>query len=118
MTDIVVGAIAALALIIGAIISAPRLLKDPVSSIAKQAEIYAALPDSSPAKRAILDRIEQQINRLDTESSARRNPYGIFWSSIFVIIAGACTWLVVSAGGWWWLTAPVLAILWLAAGIG
>lgn len=114
MTDIVVGSIAALALILGAVIGAPRLLKDPVNSIVKQTEIYNALPESSPAKAAILERIEQQVNGLDTEASARRNPYGIFWSVIFIILGAAAGWFVVSTGGWWWIGSPIPFVLLLA----
>ena len=118
METIVVGVIAAFALVVGAVIQAPRLIRDPVNSIAKQVEIYNALPDTSPAKAAMLERIEQQVNQLDSESSARRNPSGIVLGLMLLVAAGASTWLVYVAGGWWWLTAPLLLLLWLMGIVG
>lgn len=117
-TSIVVGVIAAASLLVAAAIGAPRIIRDPLSSIAKQVEIYNALPERSAARAALLERIEQQVNRLDNETSARRNPPGIALGVILLVAAGTLTWLVYVAGDWWWVTSPALLLLWMMAVIG
>ena len=117
-TEVVAGIIAATSLLLAAIIGAPRIIRDPLNPIAKQVEIYNSLPATSSAKAAILERIEQQVNRLDTESSARRNAPGIALGIILLVAGGTTAWLVLIGGGWWWLLSPVSFVLLLMGTVG
>jgi hypothetical protein len=105
--DLVVAIIAGVALVIGAAIGAPRVLRDPLNSIVKLVEIWDRLPDSSAAKQQILDRIEQQVSQLDTEDRARRNGPGIALAVVFYVLAFSSGWFIVSAGGLWWIGSAV-----------
>lgn len=117
-TELIVGIVAAVALVIAAIIGAPRVIRDPINSLAKQVEIYNALPEGSAAHTKLMRRIEERIDDLDSHEKARRNPMGVALGVSFLIIAAALTWLVWSAGGWWWLSGPLLFILWLMGIVG
>jgi hypothetical protein len=110
LATIIVGVIAALAVVVGAIISAPRVLRDPLASLEKLVGIYEKLPES-PVKAQVLQRIEEQVAGLHSETSARRNPGGIMLGIIIFVLAGAVLWPALSYGGWWWLTSPASAFL-------
>jgi hypothetical protein len=81
-------------------------------AIHKLVDIHNALPESSEAKTAILRRIEQQVDQLDTQDTARRNPIGVALGVLILIVAGAASWLMASTGAWWWLATQGVAILW------
>ncbi|TFD16603.1 hypothetical protein E3T26_03945 [Cryobacterium sp. TMT1-21] len=87
-------------------------------AIHKLVDIHNALPESSAAKTAILRRIEQQVDQLDTQDTARRNPIGVVLGVLILIVAGAASWLMASTGAWWWLATPGVALLWAAGFIG
>ena len=108
-SEVVVGVIGAGALVLATILGVPRIVKDPLTPIQKQLEIYRALPKDSRAREAILRRIEEQVDNLDSEATARRNPSGIALGVAFILIAGALGWFIWSTGGWWWVLSPVAA---------
>jgi hypothetical protein len=109
--------VAGVVAIVAAIIGAPRVLRDPLDSIKKMTEIYNALPEKSSGRPKLLERIEQRINGLDTESTARRNGYGIFWGVFFGAVGFGFLLLILVTGGtaWWWSPLPGIS---LALGIG
>ena len=74
-------------------------------------ESYNALPAISAGHPKLLERIEQRINGLDTESTARRNGYGIFWGIFFAAVGAGFLPLIRATGGaaWWWSSLPVLS---------
>ena len=110
--QLIIGIITAIAVVFAAIISAPRLLRDVRSNIAKDLQIYKSLPDKSPAKGALLARIERQIEELDLRDKARRQPVGIGVGISFLVIGGALLWFLFIEGGyWWWGLVVVIPIL-------
>lgn len=117
-SDVVVGIIGAAALVLATILGVPRIVRDPLTPIQRQLEIYRALPKDSPARESILRRIEEQVESLDSEATARRNPSGIALGVAFILIAVASGWFIWSAGGWWWILSPVAATAALFGVIG
>jgi Flp pilus assembly protein TadB len=117
-TDLIVGIIAASAVIAGAVITTPRIVRDPLHSIQKQLDVYRLLPDSSPAKQAMLRRVEQQVARLATEDTARRNPGGVVLAFLFWLLAGAAAWFAWGAGVWGWPLWVLAALLLLFGLVG
>jgi hypothetical protein len=99
--------------IVAAIIGAPRALRDPLDGLKKMTEIYNALPANSAGRPTLLERIEQRINGLDTESTARRNGYGIFWGIFFAVVGVGFILLIGATGGtaWWWSPLPGLSLI-------
>ncbi|MEC5152460.1 hypothetical protein [Cryobacterium sp. GrIS_2_6] len=110
--ELIIGVITAVAVVFAAGISTPRLLRDIRTTIAKDIDIYNALPDASTAKAALLARIDVQIGELDTHDKARSQPIGIGLGISFLVIGGALLWLLILQGGlWWWASPIVLTIL-------
>lgn len=103
---LIVGIVAAIAVVASAFVSAPRLYRDPLGPLSKMVEIYNTLPDGT-AKRALLLRIEEQVDELQLSTTARRHGPGIALSVILAILAVATGWLVWVGGGWWWLASPI-----------
>jgi len=108
-------AVAGAVVIVAAIMGAPRALRDLLDGIKKVTEIYNALPAISAGRPNLLERIEQRINGLDTESTARRNGYDIFWVFVFATVGVIFLVLIGATGGvawwWWWCPLPVLSLI-------
>ncbi len=110
--ELIIGVIAAVGVVFAAGISAPRLLRDIRTTIAKDIDIYNSLPEASTAKAALLVRIDTQIGELDSHDKARNQPMGIGLGISFLVIGGTLLWLVILQGGlWWWASPIVLAVL-------
>lgn len=123
--ELVLGLIGAVAVVLAAILGAPRLGRDARSSIAKDLDIYKALPDSSAVKADFLTHIERRVRQLfanetdaDTDTNAKRSGGQIALGITILVLAIALALLVVIGGSWWWLASPVVIFLLLLGGVG
>jgi hypothetical protein len=103
---LIVGIVAALAVIGSAIIGAPRLYRDPLTPIAKMVEIHNALP-AGKAQKSLMLRFEEQVDDLALRATARRHAPGLILSVLLAVVALSTGWLVFVWGGWWWLASPI-----------
>lgn len=105
--EIILGIVAAVAVIFAAVISAPRILRDDRWSIQRDLEIWKSLPTESTARVDLLGKIDREVKSLDTHDKKRRNPGGIGLAVSFLVIGTAFLWFVILQGSWWWLASPV-----------
>lgn len=120
--EILLGLIGGVALVLAAILGAPRIGKDARSTLAKDLEMYNALPESSVVKADFLSHIERRIRQLTSSESnnlnAKRSAGQIALGITILVLAVALGLLVVMNGSWWWLASPVVLFLLLFGGVG
>ncbi|MBB5934488.1 hypothetical protein [Streptomyces zagrosensis] len=71
------------------------------------AELLAALPDSSTMKDELTRHIDETIRKMIAEDSRNHDPFSVALAIVMLLIAGGLiAAAAVNGGAWWWLTAP------------
>lgn len=96
---------------LAAIISLPRILRDPKDEISKLLAIYDSLPSSANSRAGLLALIEAKVDALVRHGDPRRDPAGIVIATMFLIIGTGIAWSIYVFGSWWWFGTPLVALL-------
>lgn len=116
--QLILALVGAIAIVLAAILGVPRFSRDMRSGIAKDLEIYKALPQTSPVRDGLLEHIEQRVRQLSVNDQAKRSPGQIALGVSILVIAFVMGWFMVVWNGWWWLASPVVLFLLILAGVG
>lgn len=117
--SIAVAVVAGVFAVLAAAIKYFELFGRSRSDIGKDIEIYNALPDSSSAKKKLLENIDLRIKQsIVNETQKRRDPLGIILGLTLFAAGAYFSWFTVENGGWWWLLFPVAVIICIVGIVG
>lgn len=116
--QVVTATVAGVAAVAAAVLGAPRVFRDSKDDILKQIQVHDALPESSPARKTLLDSIERQVEALAKTGGPRRDPVGIGLGVAFLVLAVLGGWSVARWGGGWWWASPIVVFLALLGIVG
>ncbi|MGC9410283.1 hypothetical protein [Streptomyces sp. DZ1-3] len=80
-----------------------RTTHHAAEEIKRELDIFEALPDDSPLRKPLQERIEDSLGRyMAGKKEGRRDWFGVSLAIFLLAAAGTAITLTVRSGGWWW----------------